>query len=181
MESGDGHLLDGDSGHTATRIRQRNPARGGAVVTRFLQAVRLLQLVGKSRAGRVEAHGEVRNRFRLEVLRNRGEPTVRVTDLHAGKRATKPLLEWRGSVVRQMQNSGVLSAGLLRSGVRYCDKSFVQHLALAAASAELANEDELSWVSSTATHAHFYDRRVRRLRDAAACKMFSAETALEIR
>lgn len=81
-----------------------------------------------------------RDRYRVEMLENNGEPVLRVTDQLACSASTPPLFEWRGELVRQMQRCGVPGGGFFRSRVRHCDKSFVQHLALAAASAELAGE-----------------------------------------
>ena len=79
-------------------------------------------------------------RFRVEILEKNGRQILRVTDRLADNGSTQPLFEWHGALARQLHKCGVLGTGFLQSRVQFRDKSFVQHLALAAASAELAGE-----------------------------------------
>jgi len=66
-----------------------------------------------------------------------GRPSIVVTDRQAGD----VLFAWHGSVVRHLLESRIVDCPESRGTSFACDKSFVQHLALAAASVQIAIEE----------------------------------------
>lgn len=86
-------------------------------------------------------------RYRVDVSTR--PHRVRVFD----RGASTPLFDWRGVAARHLVRSGAIPEELCAEGSHGCDKSLVQHLALAAASANVALPRPHAWVAGI-LHAH---------------------------
>lgn len=80
------------------------------------------------------ARGGLRYELVVRLPGDSREPTLRVFD-HGRRRV---LLSWRGAAARHLLGSGVLPRDLARAGRCRCDKWFVWHLVLLAATTRIA-------------------------------------------
>lgn len=103
--------------------------------------------MSSSAAARQTPHTVERHRYRLEISRR--PHRVRVHD----NRSATPLFDWRGAVALRLVESGAIPAGLSSDGDHRCDKSLVMHLALAAASMNVALPRPHAWVAGI-LHSH---------------------------
>lgn len=98
-------------------------------------------------ASEQEPFTAVPHRYRVEI---RSRPRrVRVYD----RRSATPLFDWRGMAALNLVDSGAIPESLCAEGSHACDKALVMHLALAAASMNVALPRPHAWVAGI-LHSH---------------------------